>query len=331
MEKKIVFGPVPSRRLGQSLGINNIPPKICSYSCIYCQIGRTKNISTERQAFYPVEKILDEVGNTLKRLKENKEKVDFLSFVPDGEPTLDINLGKEIAGLKKRTDIKIAVITNASLLWREDVRQDLKKADLVSLKIDITGNKKVWGKINRPATELDYDVILEGIKKFSAVFKGKLLTETLLVKDINDNEQDIRKTAEFLSEIEPAIAFIGIPTRPPAEKWVMPPDEEKINSAYQIFVEYGLNTELITGEGTGSFGLTGNAENDLLNIVSVHPMSKEQVEDFLKKAGGSWNILEKLLKDKKIEEIIYLKRKYYLRNFSKQNYGREAEAEEPAT
>ncbi|MBN1444991.1 MAG: radical SAM protein [Candidatus Omnitrophica bacterium] len=317
MEGKIVFGPVPSRRLGQSLGINNIPPKICSYSCLYCQIGRTKNFSTERKAFYPVEKILDEVSKTLERLKEKKERIDFLTFVPDGEPTLDTNLGKEIEGLKKLTDIKIAVITNASLLWREDVRHDLKEADLVSLKADVAGNKEAWEKINRPASELDYDAILEGVKKFSAVFKGKLLTETLLVKGINDGEKDIRNTAEFLSGIKPAVAFIGIPTRPPAEKWVMPPDEEKITAAYRIFTEYGLNTELITGGVTGSFGFTGNAENDLLNIVSVHPMSTGQVEDFLKKAGGSWDIMAKLLKEKKIKEIVYLNQKYYLKNFSK--------------
>ncbi len=316
MEEKIIFGPVPSRRLGQSLGINNIPPKICSYSCVYCQIGRTKNISTERQVFYPVEKIIEKVSNTLERLKENKETVDFLSFVPDGEPTLDINIGKEIAGLKK-FKIKTAVITNSSLLWREDVRRDLKKADLVSLKIDVAGNKEVWEKINRPAPDINYDAVLDGIKKFSAVFKGKLLTETLLVKNINDNEKDMRNTAEFLSEIKPAVAFIGIPTRPPAEKWVLPPDEEKINRAYHLFGEYGLNTELITGGGTGSFGFTGDAEKDLLNIVSVHPMSKKQVEDFLKKAGGSWDIVKKLLKDRKIKEIVYLNQKYYLKNFSK--------------
>lgn len=316
MEGKIVFGPVPSRRLGQSLGINNIPPKICSYSCVYCQIGRTKNISTERQVFYPVEKIIEEVSNTLERLKENKETVDFLSFVPDGEPTLDINIGKEIAGLKK-FKIKTAVITNSSLLWREDVRQDLKEADLVSLKVDVAGNKEAWEKINRPASELDYDAVLEGVKKFSSFFKGKLLTETLLVKDINDGEEDIINTTEFLAKIKPAVAFIGIPTRPPAETWVMPPDEEKITAAYRIFTEAGLNTELITGGGTGSFGFTGNAENDLLNIVSVHPMSTGQVEDFLKKAGGSWDIVKKLLKEKKIKEIVYLNQKYYLKNFSK--------------
>lgn len=317
MESKIVFGPVPSRRLGQSMGVNNIPPKICSYSCVYCQIGKTKNFSVERQEFYPVEKIINEVRSTLARLRKNKEKVDFLSFVPDGEPTLDVNLGKEIDELKKLSEIRIAVITNASLMWREDVRQDLGKADLVSIKVDTAGSKAVWQKINRPSPELDFNTILNGIRKFAAGFKGKLLTETLLVKDVNDGEEEVRKTAEFLSGIKPDVAFIGIATRPPAEKWVLPPDEEKVTRAYQIFTECGLTVELITGGEEGNFGFTGSVENDILNIVSVHPMSKEQVEDFLKKADGSWDVVERMLKEKKIKEIKYRGRKYYLKNFSK--------------
>jgi len=318
MANKIVFGPVPSRRLGQSLGVNNIPPKICSYSCVYCQVGKTRNFSIERQAFYPVERITGEVRSTLAALKKNSEKIDYISFVPDGEPALDINLGKEIDALKKLSGIKVAVITNASLLWKEDVRQDLSRADLVSIKVDTAGSKDVWRRINNPHPDLDFDIVLEGIRKFASVFKGRLLTETLLVRDLNDTEPEVRKTAEFLSGIRPAVAFIGIATRPPAEKWVLPPDEEKINRAYQIFSESGLPVELMTGGGGGGeFGFTGNVENDILNIVSVHPMSRQQVEDLLKKAGGSWEMIKLMLGEKKIKEIDYRGEKYYLKNFSK--------------
>ncbi len=318
MKDKIVFGPVPSRRLGQSLGVNNIPPpKICSYSCVYCQIGRTKNFCGERQNFYPVEKVINDLRSTLTSLEERREKVDFITFVPDGEPTLDANLGREIEEIRKFTPIKIAVITNASLIWRQDVQEDLNKANLVSIKVDTAGSEEVWKKINRPAPSLDFKVILEGIKKFADGFKGTLLTETLLVKDVNDDEGDIRKTAGFLSFIKPAVAFIGIATRPPAEKWVIPPDEEKVNRAYHIFAQAGLTVELITGAGDKSgFGFTGNVENDLLNIVSVHPMSREQVEGFLKKAGDSWKVVEQMLKENKIKEIDYRNQKYYLKNFT---------------
>jgi wyosine [tRNA(Phe)-imidazoG37] synthetase (radical SAM superfamily) len=315
MKNKIVFGPVPSRRLRQSLGINNIPPKICSYSCVYCQVGITKALSIKRRKFYSVEDIVSEVRSTLANLETRKERIDFLTFVPDGEPTLDVNLGKEIEEIKKFTSIKIAVITNASLLWQEDVRQDLYKADLVSIKVD-TAEKSVWEKIDRPSPELDFDTILEGVKEFARNFKGKLLSETLLVKDINDTEEGLTKTAVFLSTIKPAVAFIGIATRPPAERWVSPPSEETTNMAYHIFKEYGLAVELITGGGDGSFGFTGNIENDILNTVSVHPMSKKQVESLLKKAGSSWEVIEKMLKEKRIKEIDYRSQKYYLKNFT---------------
>ncbi|MCM8762742.1 MAG: radical SAM protein, partial [Candidatus Omnitrophica bacterium] len=304
MERKVVFGPVPSRRLGQSLGINNIPaPKICSYSCVYCQIGITLNYSTERREFYSVKKIVDEVSDILKKLKDKGEKVDFISFVPDGEPTLDINLGEEIEALRQ-FNIRIAVITNSSLLWKEDVRNDLKKADLVSLKID-TVNRKIWEKINRPVRGISIDKILEGIKKFSSVFNGVLLTETLLVKGMNDSADLIKETGLFILSIKPSTAYIGIPTRPPAEIWALPPIEKKVLYAYEIFTGYGIKTELITGSGSGIFGFTGEIEEDIVNTVSVHPMSKKQIEKLLKKANNNWNIMEKLLKKEVIKEIKY--------------------------
>ena len=132
--KLIAFGPVPSRRLGHSMGINNIPPKICTYSCVYCQVGRTINMQVERKSFYKPEEVVQGVETKIREAKERGEPVDYLTFVPDGEPTLDINLGNEIE-LLKPLGIKIAVISNASLIWQEQVRDDLRKADWVSLKV----------------------------------------------------------------------------------------------------------------------------------------------------------------------------------------------------
>lgn len=312
---RIIFGPVPSRRLGQSLGINNIPPKICSYSCVYCQVGKTLNLSAERKSFYTTERIVSETKEVLDKLEKRGEKqVDFLTFVPDGEPTLDINIGKTIQALKV-FGIKTAVITNASLLWKKEVREDLKAADLVSAKIDAV-DTKIWRKINMPAGQLDYDKILGGIEMFSKEFSGTLLTETLLIKDINDSEEEIKSVAGFISKVKPHTAFIGIPTRPPAETWVSPPGTDTVNMAYMLFKERGINTELILGAGTTNFGFTGDIENDLLNIISVHPMSGRQVEEFLKKAGGKWDVVEKLLRAKRAKETEYRGEKYYLRDFT---------------
>ncbi len=313
--ERIVFGPVPSRRLGQSLGINNIPPKICSYSCLYCQIGRTVNISTERKEFYPVKRIVDETGKILDRLRERKEKVDYITFVPDGESTLDINLGQEIRELKK-FGLKIAVITNASLLWQKEVRADVVESDLVSVKIDAFDGK-VWEKINRPAEELNHKKILEGIKQFRTVFSGTFLTETLLVRGINDSDKEITDIAVFISDLKPSIAFIGIPTRPPAENWVFPPEADVVNRAYVIFTKRGINTELIlAGGATTNFGYTGDIESDILHIVSVHPMSHRQVEELLKKAGRTWETMEKLLSQRKVKAVEYQGERYYLKDFT---------------
>lgn len=308
----IAFGPVPSRRLGKSLGINNIPPKICTYSCVYCQIGRTKNFGFERNSFYSVKKIESEVETILKKLKGKKEQIDYLSFVPDGEPTLDINLGKEIENLKK-FGIKIAVITNASLIWMESVREDLAKADWVSVKVDAV-SENVWKKVSRPYRKLALKEILQGIEKFSAMFQGTLVTETMLVSGINDTVEELEKIARFLKGLNPDSAYIGIPTRPPAEELISPPNEEKINIAYQIFVEKCfLKTELLTGLGGTAFGFTGNVKEDILNITSVHPMREDQVSELLKKANKSWNVLSELIESGKIKELKYQGKKYYLR------------------
>ncbi len=147
------YGPVPSRRLGRSLGINNIPPKTCTYSCVYCQLGRTDDLKTERTNFYDPEKLKKAVEGKVSRLEKKDEEIDYLSFVPDGEPTLDVKLGKEIK-LVSEFGIDVAVISNASLIADSEVRSDLAEADWVSLKVDAV-SEDVWRKVNRPADSLE--------------------------------------------------------------------------------------------------------------------------------------------------------------------------------
>jgi len=309
--EQIIFGPVPSRRLGQSLGINNIPPKSCSYSCIYCQVGETAYLKTQRQAFYEPSSILKATDLKLRQLKERQEIVDYLTFVADGEPTLDTNLGKHIE-LLKLLGKKIAVITNSSLIWQKAVQDDLSKADLVSVKIDSV-DKVVWHKINRPQKELSLEGILNGIRQFSEYYKGELITETMLVRDINDTKEGIEKVATFISEIKSKQSYISIPTRPPALKGVKPPAESTINTAYQIFKEKGIHVETITGFEGNNFGFSGNVEENLLGIASVHPMREESVRSFLKRANADQNVLSKLLSDNKLKEVRYKNNSFYVR------------------
>lgn len=310
-KNKIVFGPVPSRRLGRSLGINNIPPKICTYSCIYCQIGRTSNMTSERTIFYQSEYIFESVKSKVKDTSHKGGVIDYLTFVPDGEPTLDKNIGKEI-DLLQSLGLKVAIITNSSLLGLDDVREDLYKADLVSVKVDSI-DPDIWKKINRPHKSLELEKIKSGLIEFSKNFKGILFTETMLIRDYNDKPLELINTASFIKRINPQKSFISVPIRPPAEKSVDIPAEETINLAYQIFNENNLETELLMGYEGNDFFYSGNIEEELLSIVSVHPMREDALDSYLRKADTGFDIVTNMLEKGKIREINYKGHKYYLR------------------
>ena len=310
---KLAFGPVPSRRLGKSLGINNIPAKTCSYSCVYCQLGRTINMTTKRQAFYKPEDIFEETKRKVNEASSRNERIDYLTFVPDGEPTLDINLNKAISFLKQ-IGMPIAVLTNASLIWLNDVKEDLLKVDLVSLKVDAV-NEDLWRRINRPHKNLRLDAVLEGVIEFAKKFRGLIISETMLVGGINYGDE-FEEIADFLKQLKRMDkAYIAIPTRPPTEEWIRPAKEETVNSAFQIFAEkLGADrVEYLIGYEGNAFAFTGTVEEDLLSITSVHPMRKKAVKEFLKKANEDWQIIEELIEKNELIELEYEKSKYYMR------------------
>ncbi len=313
-----VFGPVPSRRLGMSLGINNIPDKVCSYACVYCQIGRTMRMEIERRTFYDPETIVKEVENHLKSIDRMP---DYITFVPDGEPTLDVNLGK-MADMLKGMGYRIAILTNSSLIWREDVRNDLLLFDYVSLKLDAV-SQEVWRRIDRPHKSLRLEDILEGMLEFRKEFKGRLVTETMLI-DFEYNGE-LERIAGFLRELKPDVAYIGIPTRPPAEKWVKPASEELINEAYNLFSRHARVEYLLGYEGN-AFASTGNFEEDILSITAVHPMREEAVKELLKRDGGSWDTVEKLIREGKLIRLVYEGNVFYMRRLkSRDRPGRDGE------
>ena len=308
----LVFGPVPSRRLGRSLGVNNIPPKICSYSCIYCQLGRTGDFSAERRTFFGPERIFEAVSGKVRSAEEMDRKIDFITFVPDGEPTLDIDLGRSIE-LISELGINTAVITNSSLMSRQDVRDDLSLANLVSLKVD-TVDDMTWRKIDRPHGSISLDGILEGIRSVSREYNGKLETETMLLDGVNDSEELVNQTARFLGDISPSTANISIPTRPPAEDLVSKPSEGSLNMAYQIFKKHMKEVRLLTGYEGNSFASLGDVEKDLLSITSVHPMRENAVLELLEKKEEGWPLLEKLMKCGAIKRTEYEGKTFYIRN-----------------
>jgi wyosine [tRNA(Phe)-imidazoG37] synthetase (radical SAM superfamily) len=314
------YGPVPSRRLGRSLGINNIPAKVCSYSCIYCQVGRTTQLEVDRRLFYDPEEIIRDVRLRTAKAEREGERIDYLTFVPDGEPSLDVNLGKAIA-LLKPLNIPIGVITNSSLIWREDVRAELRTADWVSFKIDAV-TEAIWSRINRPHPALRLASILDGLLKFAETFTGKLVTETLLVDGLNDGEGCARATAGFLTELQPDVAYLAVPIRPPAEKWVRRPDEAALNRTYQIFSQKTRRVEYLIGYEGDAFAYTGDIEKDLLSITAVHPMRKEAVEALLLRAGATRETVERHVAQGDLRETNYDGHCFYLRRF-KSLQGRE--------
>lgn len=309
----IAFGPVPSRRLGRSLGINNTPPKVCTYSCVYCQVGCIIKMQMDRRAFYEPDRVVEAVRSRVEALASSGDVVDYVTFVPDGEPTLDRHLGREIE-LLRPLDIPIAVITNGSLIWQEDTRNDPTKADRVSLKAD-TLQEKLWRRVNRSHGALQLSSIREGMLTFADDYDGQLVTETMLVEGLNDSEDCLEEVADFLIELRPARAYLSIPTRPPAEDWVRSPDEQGVNRAYQVFAQRLDRVGVLIGYEGGDFTFTGDAKADLLGITAVHPMREGAVRELVARAGADWTAVQALVAEGKLVEAEYEGRRFYVRRF----------------
>jgi len=314
----ITFGPVPSRRLGRSLGINNIPPKSCSYSCLYCQVGATQGKTVVPQSFYQPVEIREAVEIQLQKVSETNESINYLTFVPDGEPGLDINLGKSIE-LLRPLGIPIAVISNASLLWRPEVRTAIGKADWVSVKVDSV-LEPVWQKLNRPHNTLRLSEVLDGIRHFAREFCGQLVSETMLIENVNDTTENVAGVAAFLQDVGVAIAYLAIPTRPTAEPAVQGPSESVVNRAYQQFADYLPQVECLLGYEGDAFAFSGDIKNDLLSITAVHPMRESAVRSLLKKARADWQVVEQLIKDGELVKTDYQGEQYFLRRFGRERY-----------
>ena len=308
----IVFGPIPSRRLGRSLGINNIPPKICSYSCVYCQVGLTTQISFERKEYYSPLTVYTEVKDRLKELKINKEQINYLSFVPDGETTLDINLYETIQSLQD-FGTKIAVFTNSSLIWKKEVQTALSLADYVSVKIDAI-DETTWRHINHPALSLNLNKILDAMLSFKEKYNGTLVTETMLIDGLNDNEDELIKIGHFIVKIDPEIAYLTIPTRPTPLKNIHRPDRTKTINAYRIMKSVYNNTELLNEYEGNEFSISNEIEESLISILAVHPMRKDAVEKYLEKSNSNWNTITKLIEEKRIRELEYDGNTFYKKN-----------------
>ena len=295
-----IFGPVPTRRLGQSLGIDPVPLKTCNWNCVYCQLGRSKPMVNERKDFFPADEILAEAKNAL--LAHQPGEIDWVTFVGSGETTLHASLGWLIREVKKITRLPVAVITNGSLLYLPEVRQELLASDAVLPSLD-AGTPELYQQINRPYPGLSFDSLLDGLITFSEEYQGKLWVEVMLVKDINDTEDQLSKIASALNRIKPDEVHIMQPTRPPVETWVKPPSEDGLRRASAILG----NTARVILPASGSYDLGGvkTLVEAVVGIVTRHPMSEDELVETLKKwaTGDVTNALSTLAESGKLQVV----------------------------
>ena len=305
---KYIYGPVPSRRLGRSLGIDPIPSKTCNYQCIYCQLGKTTNFTNERRDFYLEEEIYKEMEESI---DQNKEKFDYITFVGSGEPTLCKSLGKLILKAKELSKKPICVITNGSLLYNDDVKDELMFSDVVLPTLD-AGDEKGFIKINRPHPSIKYENMIQGYIDFRTEFSGKFWIEVMLMKGINDSKEELLKIKHQLDLIKPDRIDINVPIRPPTESWVQIPDESVIPILNDVFGEYNN----INFPEQGIFSVfSSDFETELKTLLERHPMRQEQIfETFSSKKFNEQGLLlelNSLASQNKIKKVIYNKQTFW--------------------
>jgi wyosine [tRNA(Phe)-imidazoG37] synthetase (radical SAM superfamily) len=306
----ITFGPLTSRRLGYSLGVNHIFPKYCSYDCVYCQVGATNPLTIKRQNFYDSQSIKHEIEQKIIELNQQEKTVDAITFVPDGEPCLDRMLGNHLRALKP-LGIKLAVITNGSLLWMPEVRESLMAADWVSMKVDSV-DEDVWRKINRPYGRLKMEQVLEGITAFAKEFQGDLVTETMLVQGVNDGNQQLKTTAKFIRDLNIRCAYVGIPSRPPMESWVHPPEAVQITAGYQIYKKEISKVEFLGLVEPKPFVGVSGIRAALISTAEVHPLDQKTVQSMLDEADADWMAVEALIREGSLSKVEFEGQVFYI-------------------
>ncbi len=233
-EKKwsYIFGPVPSRRLGLSLGVDVIPKKVCTLDCVYCEVGMTDKRALRRREYFPAEAILAEIEESL----AGRSALDHITFSGSGEPTLNARLGEIIRAVKQMTSIPVAVITNGTLCSLEDVRYDLAAADIVLPSLDAV-SQDVFEKINRPHPQLQINQIIEGLGEFRREYKGKIWLEIMIVKGYNDRESEVLRLREAVRLIQPDKIQLNTVVRPPSVAGVSPVSEARMKEIQAMFGE----------------------------------------------------------------------------------------------
>lgn len=272
---RFTYGPVPSRRLGLSLGVDLLPRKTCSYDCIYCQLGRTTNKTVRREVYLPIEPIIKEVEEFLSSMDS---PVDYITFSGSGEPTLHSRIGRVIEEIKKRTPIPVAVLTNGSLLFMDEVKRDLGQADLVVPSLDAVSNT-VYETVNRPEESLEVDTVIQGLADFREGFRGQVWVEVLFCRGINDDSAEVARMKEVLERINPDRVQLNTVYRPPAEDYAFPLREERLKTIEDFF---GPKASIVAPyRGKRVPGLDGEIMARITDALRRRPLTVEDMAEIL--------------------------------------------------
>jgi wyosine [tRNA(Phe)-imidazoG37] synthetase (radical SAM superfamily) len=302
-----LFGPVPSRRLGRSLGVDIVPFKTCSYDCVYCQLGRTTNKTLERKEYVAVEEVLAE----LERKLADQPIPDYISLAGSGEPTLNSGIGDLIGKIKSMTDIPVAVLTNGSLLWMSEVQDALMMADLVLPSLD-AGDDRLFQYVNRPHENLPFERMVEGLTVFTQRFWGEVWLEVLLLGGVTEIPDEVEKIASIVRRIRPVCVQLNTVSRPPAEAFAFPLTRDRMNALKDVFPG---KVDIISESGRSGTGVSTfvqATDTEIVALLSRRPCTSEDV------AGGlglhiteSLKHLESLIAIGKVNTVVIGGRHFY--------------------
>jgi wyosine [tRNA(Phe)-imidazoG37] synthetase (radical SAM superfamily) len=264
---RYLYGPVPSRRLGRSLGVDLVPSKICTYDCVYCQVGKTTERTLQRKEYIPIGEVLEEVKNFLSK---GGASIDHFSLSGSGEPTLHSQIGLVIKGIKGMSPIPVAVLTNGSLLYLEEVREDLRKADIILPSLDAV-SKEVFTRINRPHKGISVEKVIEGLVEFRKVYQGQIWLEILFCKGINDGRNELHQMKRAVDRIQPDRIHINTVVRPPTEPWAAPLNSEEMEKIQAFF---GEKASIISEFDRHPLSLPEiNVKEEIFRILKRRPLS----------------------------------------------------------
>ena len=280
-----IFGPVPSRRLGLSLGIDLIPPKTCTYDCLYCQVGKTRNKHLCPENFAPVTRVLAELKDTLEKIVP-----DVITLAGSGEPTLHSEIDKIIAGIKDLTDTRIVLLTNGSLLWNEEIRKRIRGVDIVMPTLS-TVFEDTFRAIHRPHQDLRLPEIIQGIKTFRREFHGLMYLEVVLLDGFNDSDKEITGLKRVIDEISPDKVQLNTVVRPPSDPGARPLDRERLEYIKGLL---GDRTEVIAGPAESRAG--GDQGSPIETILEMARRRPVRVTDIAKTLKISAEETDRLVK-----------------------------------